>query len=109
MRVGLQYRPQAVAADAAGVQRAGKRAETLQVSKHYYKVSYPEYIGCKKRTQGTETSKYLQERTSTETPQVVASERGPGQWHILLKWNKLESLAVAGDSPVHVDTEYVLE
>ncbi len=40
-----------------------------------------EYIGCKKRTQGTETSKYLQERTSTETPQVVASERGPGQWH----------------------------
>lgn len=31
-------------------------------------------------TQGTETSKYLQERTSTETPQVVASERGPGQW-----------------------------
>ena len=37
-------------------------------------------IGCKKRTQGTETSKYLQERTSTETPQVVASERGPGQW-----------------------------
>ena len=34
----------------------------------------------KKRTQGTETSKYLKERTSTETPLVVASERGPGQW-----------------------------
>ena len=32
------------------------------------RVSTPEYIGCKKRTQGTETSKYLQERTSTETP-----------------------------------------
>ncbi len=32
------------------------------------KVSTPEYIGCKKRTQGTETSKYLKERTSTETP-----------------------------------------
>ena len=36
-------------------------------------------------TQGTETSKYLQERKSTETPSVVASERGiaqtvPGFW-----------------------------
>ena len=66
-------------------------------------------IGCKKRTQGTETSKYLQERTSTETPQVVASERGPGQWHWKLKWNKLESLAVVGDSPVRVNTFNVLE
>jgi hypothetical protein len=66
-------------------------------------------IGCKKRTQGTETSKYLQERTSTETPQVVASERGPGQWHWKLKWNKLESLAVVGDSPVRVDVIIVLE
>ena len=86
-----------------------KTQETEEVSRYRNKVSYPEYIGCKKRTQGTETSKYLQERTSTETPQVVASERGPGQWHIMLKWNKLESLAVAGDSPVHVDTWYVLE
>lgn len=55
---------------------------TRSVSKHCDKVSAPEYIGCKKRTQGTETSKYLQERTSTETPQVVASERGPGQWQL---------------------------
>ena len=29
------------------------------------------------RTQGTETSKYLQEKKSTEIPLVVASERGP--------------------------------
>src|SRR5260221_14265630 len=71
------------------------------------KGSYPEYIGCKKRTQGTETSKYLQERTSTETPQVVASERGPGQWHMKVKGNKLESFAVAGDSPVHGEALYV--
>ena len=35
-----------------------------QVSRNCYEVSAPEYIGCKKRTQGTETSKYLQERTS---------------------------------------------
>ena len=34
----------------------------------------------RRRTQGTETSQYLEERTSTETPLVVASERGPGQW-----------------------------
>jgi hypothetical protein len=29
-----------------------------------------------KGTRGTETSKYPQERTSTETPLVVANERG---------------------------------
>jgi hypothetical protein len=41
--------------------------------------SRTEFIGAEKRTQGTETSKYLAERTSTETPLVVASERGPAQ------------------------------
>ncbi len=38
-----------------------------------------EYIGLAEQTQGTETSQYLEEKTSTETPLVVASERGPGQ------------------------------
>ena len=42
--------------------------------------SHTEYIGMEKRTQGTETSQYLEEKTSTEIPLVVASERGPGQW-----------------------------
>lgn len=37
--------------------------------------SSTEYIGTKKRTQGTETSKYLEEKKSTEISQVVASER----------------------------------
>ena len=37
-------------------------------------------IGGFKLTRRTETSQYLEERTSTETPLVVASERGPGQW-----------------------------
>ena len=32
-----------------------------------------------KLTQGTETSKYLEERTATATPSVAASERGPAQ------------------------------
>jgi hypothetical protein len=31
-------------------------------------VSAPEFIGCWKRTQGTEISKYLQEKKSTEIP-----------------------------------------
>src|SRR5258708_35214627 len=44
------------------------------------KVWTSEFIGGFKQTQGTETSQYLEERTSTETPLVVASERGPGQW-----------------------------
>ena len=43
------------------------------------KVWTSEFIGGFKQTQGTETSQYLEERTSTETPLVVASERGPGQ------------------------------
>jgi hypothetical protein len=36
-----------------------------------------ESIGREKPSQGTETSKYLDERKSKETPLVVASERGP--------------------------------
>jgi hypothetical protein len=31
------------------------------------------------KTQGTETSKYLKEKKSNETPKVVASELGKGQ------------------------------
>ena len=55
-----------------------------------------------KRTRGTETSKYPEERTSTETPLVVASERGPGQCLEFSNWNLLESWALVGDSPVQV-------
>jgi hypothetical protein len=35
-----------------------------------------EYIGAWQASEGTETSQYLEERKSTETPRVVASERG---------------------------------
>ena len=72
-------------------------------------VSGPEYIGAKKRTRGTETSKYPEERTSIETPLVVASERGSGQWQLQDKPNRLESRAVVGDSPVGVMRAIVLE
>ena len=41
--------------------------------------SRAEYIGVWKRTEGSETSQYLQEQKSTEIPSVVASERGRAQ------------------------------
>ena len=72
-------------------------------------VSGPEYIGVKKRTRGTETSKYPEERTSIETPSVVASERGSGQWQLQDKRNRLERRAIVGDSPVRVMRAIVLE
>jgi hypothetical protein len=42
-------------------------------------IKLPNKIGGFKLTRGTETSQYPEERTSTETPLVVASESGPGQ------------------------------
>ena len=78
----------------------------LALGKRYF---LPEYIGMKKRTRGTETSKYPEERTSTETPQVVASERGLGQWPCEDNRNGLERPASAGDSPVRVMRHMVLE
>src|SRR6266446_8826293 len=73
------------------------------------KVWTSESIGGFKRTRGTETSQYPEERTSTETPLVVASERGPGQWRMRDNRNRLESRASAGDSPVRVMRAFVLE
>jgi hypothetical protein len=55
-----------------------------------------EYIGVKKRTQGTETSKYLEERTSTETPRVVASESGLGQCIRCDQWNRSGKPGLSG-------------
>jgi hypothetical protein len=75
--------------------------------------SIAECIGYEKRTQRTETSQYLQEKKSTETPLVAASESGIAQTERKLgvagankqlqkqsKQNGLESPAIAGDSPV---------
>ena len=62
-----------------------------------------EYIALVKQTQGTETSQYLEEKTSTEIPVVVASEPGPGQCCRDIKPNDLERSAIAGDSPVGVN------
>ena len=68
-----------------------------------------ECIGRLERTQGTETSQYLEERTSTETPLVVASERGLGQWRSQDNRKRLERRALVGDSPVRVMQGIVLE
>ena len=54
------------------------------------------------RTRRTETSQYPEERTSIETPLVVASERGSGQCSYQSNSNHLESWAGVGDSPVEV-------
>jgi len=62
-----------------------------------------------RRTWGTETSKYPEERTSTETPLVVASERGPGQWPNVKNQNCLERQTEEGESPVWVERHLVLE
>src|ERR1043165_9140527 len=62
----------------------------------------PNKIGGFKQTQGTETSKYLEERTSTETPLVVGNERGTSQLSADSKKNCLERQASEGDSPLRV-------
>ncbi|GBQ22703.1 hypothetical protein AA12717_1272 [Gluconacetobacter sacchari DSM 12717] len=62
-----------------------------------------------RRTRGTETSQYLEEKTSIEILLVVASERGTGQWSFSNKRNGMESPAIVGDSPVCVMSEMILE
>jgi hypothetical protein len=52
-------------------------------------LSCTEYIGAEKRTQGTETSQYLEEKKSTEISRVVASEREAaecGKQRSLVEW-----------------------
>ena len=55
-----------------------------------------------KLTRRTETSKYPEEKKSTEIPIVVASEQGAAQSYnqLIYQENSLESLVIKGDSPV---------
>ena len=62
-----------------------------------------------KRTQGTDTSKYLQERKSTETPKVVASEIGSADGIYNKNRNNVGKLTVEGESPVRVEGYIFLE
>ncbi len=53
-----------------------------------------------RRTGGTETSKYPEEKKSTEIPKVAASEIGLALKLLMMQVKSLESLAIQGDSPV---------
>ena len=48
-------------------------------TRHHKVSSLTEYIGQEKQTRRTETSKYPEEKKSTEIPQVAASERGAAE------------------------------
>ena len=50
-------------------------------TQHHKVLSVTEYIGHWRRTRGTETSKYPEEKKSTEIPLVAASERGAAEQH----------------------------
>src|ERR1700761_4800699 len=72
-------------------------------------IKSPNKIGGFKQTRGTETSQYPEERTSTETPLVVARENGPGQRRYQDKRKRLEKRVIEGESPVRVMRRIVLE
>ena len=72
---------------------------SLRTAANHFKA---EYIGFKKQTRGSETSQYPEEKKSTETPLVVASERGPGQCLLQSNQNDLEKSTAGGESPVWV-------
>ena len=72
-------------------------------------LSLTEYIGEGSKPGELKHLMYPEERTSTETPLVVASERGPGQWPGCKNGNNMEMLAIVGDSPVPVESTLVLE
>ena len=74
-----------------------------------YAVSRIEYIDARSEPGELKHLTYPEERTSTETPSVVASERGPGQWPVCKNGNDLEKSAIVGDSPVPVESTLVLE
>ena len=59
------------------------------------------------KTQGTETSKYLEEKRTIVIPLVVASEHGEALKCIISEWKYLERYIEEGDNPVH-EANYVL-
>ena len=56
----------------------------------------PEHIGREEATRGTETSKYPEERKSTEIPRVAASESGPAQTHARVSLGALLHVVLRG-------------
>ena len=70
---------------------------------------FTEFIGERSKPGELKHLMYPEERTSTETPLVVASERGRGQWSVFKNRNALEKAAIQGDSPVRVERAQILE
>ena len=63
-----------------GARRKGSLTATIPNGETHAQ-AYPqgEYIALRRQTRGTETSKYPEEKKSTEIPSVVVSERGAAQ------------------------------
>jgi hypothetical protein len=72
-------------------------------------LSLAEFIGQRSEPGELKHLMYPEERTSTETPRVVASESGSGQWSHFKNRNALEKAAIQGDSPVRVERSEILE
>ena len=72
-------------------------------------LSFSEFIGKGSKPGELKHLMYPEERTSTETPLVVASESGTGQWSSSKNRNALEKAAIQGDSPVRVEKTEILE
>ncbi len=72
-------------------------------------LSLAEFIGQRSEPGELKHLMYPEERTSTETPRVVASESGSGQWSSSKNRNALEKAAIQGDSPVRVEKTEILE
>ena len=72
-------------------------------SQGYTWLSQTEFIGLERRTRGTETSQYPQEKKSKEIPLVVASERGRAQTE------GLTTFGVVGPATVELPTHQIVE
>ena len=72
-------------------------------------LSFTESIGERSEPGELKHLMYPEERTSNETPRVVASESGLGQWSSFKNRNALEKAAIQGDSPVRVEITKILE
>ena len=68
-----------------------------------FEVSLAELNRLAKQTRGTETSKYPEEKKSTEIPLVAASEQGVAD-NCCSSGTLLESAVIEGDNPVHETT-----
>lgn len=63
---------------------------------------HAEYIGMQDEPGELKYLSNQRKGNQNETPLVVTSERGIGQWSIVSNWNALERATIEGDGPVQV-------